>query len=95
MTIRDFETLMNRALQAYRNGYPVVIFSSTREPLHGHEFIEAVVDLSMPLQAFFADGVAIELWNTSKYAEALEGARKLFMEGKDSPLEGLGSTGMS
>lgn len=61
MTTRDFETLMNRALQAYRNGYPVVIFSSTREPLHGHEFLEAIVDLSMPLQAFFVDGVAIEL----------------------------------
>jgi hypothetical protein len=83
MTTRDFETLMDYALQAYRNGYPVVIFSSAREPLHGHEFLETVADLSMPLQAFFVDGVAIELWNTSKYAEALEGARKRFMEGKE------------
>lgn len=83
MTASQFEQLMAYALNAYRNGYPVVVFSSSREPLHGHEFLETLIDLSMPLEAFFIDGVAIELWNTSKYAEVLEGARKLFMEGKE------------
>ena len=82
MTRSKFEQVMAQALSAYKNGYPVVIFSSNREPLHGQEFLEAVVDLSLPLEAFFVDGVATELWDASKYAEALEAARHLFMQGK-------------
>lgn len=82
MTPTLFEELMASALDAYSNGYAVVVFSNTREPLHGREFLEAVVDLSMPLEAFFVAGVTTELWTVSKYAEALERARKRFMEGE-------------
>lgn len=84
MARASFDQLMAYALRAYRNGYPVVVFSSADEPLHGREFLEAVTDLGMPLQAFFVRGVARELWSASKYPDALEAARRLFMAGSNT-----------
>jgi hypothetical protein len=60
MTPTLFEELMANALNAYRNGYPVVVFSNNHEPLHGREFLEAVVDLSTTLMAFFVGHPTLE-----------------------------------
>jgi hypothetical protein len=79
----ELEELMAKAVNAYRNGQPVVVISSADEPLHGREVLETVRDLAMPLEAFFVKGVDVKLWNTSEYPEMLEAARKLFMEGKE------------
>jgi hypothetical protein len=83
MTPPEFEELMARAVNAYRNGQPVVVFSSADESLHGREFLETVRDLAMPLEAFFVKGVDVKLWNASEYPEVLGAARRLFMEGKE------------
>jgi hypothetical protein len=45
----ELEELMAKAVNAYRNGQPVVVISSADEPLHGREVLETVTDLAMPL----------------------------------------------
>jgi hypothetical protein len=83
MTRSEFNKAMEYALDAYGNGYPVVIFSRAEEPLHGHEFLQTVIHLSMPLDACFVKGVPLDLWNDSEYPDQLEEARKRFMGGDE------------
>jgi hypothetical protein len=84
MTPSEFDKAMACALDAYRSGYPVVVFSNADETLHGHEFLRTVAQLSMQLDAFFVRGVPAGIWSASEYPDRLEGARKRFMDREES-----------
>ena len=45
----QFQFTMQRAVDAYRQGSPVVVLSKENAPIHGVEELRAVVDLNMEL----------------------------------------------
>ena len=73
----EFENAMAKALETYRIGeHPVVILSTDSGVIHGRKFLEAVVDLNVPMDAKVIFGIDVDQWNSSEWPEILEAARR-------------------
>lgn len=60
----------------------MVVLSDSEGLLHGHETLETVVSLNLPLEATVIVGIPAEEYYNSEWPEILEAARQVFMENK-------------
>jgi len=74
------ENALHRAVAAYREGHPVVVLSDEGATLHGEDFLRAVRDLSMPLEARVIRGIPKAEFEASDWPEILEAARQVFLK---------------
>jgi hypothetical protein len=73
---------LNRAVEAYRNGTPVVVLSDDKGILHGTETLQAIKDTGVAMACLIIEGIPAAQFNETDWPEKLEAARRLFMEDK-------------
>ena len=75
-----FKGLMQRAVQAYRDGEPVVVRDLDGSVLHGMETLKQIRDYGMELTCRVITGVDRGMFEASAWPEALEAHRRIFCE---------------
>jgi hypothetical protein len=69
---------LNRAVDAYKAGQPVVVLDEEGHHLHGEDFLKGVADLDMPMRAFVVTGISRAYFEATDWPEVLEAARQVF-----------------
>jgi hypothetical protein len=74
----EIDQKLNRAVDAYKAGQPVVVLDEEGHHLHGEDFLKGVADLNMPMRAFMATGIPRAYFEATDWPEVLEAARQVF-----------------
>ena len=77
----EHERKLFLALQAYAEGYPVLIFSDEGVLLHGEETCRAIVDTGVSIDAKDVEDIPKVEFEATDWPDMLEAARRMFMEG--------------
>ena len=51
----EIDQKLNRAVDAYKVGQLVVVLDEEGHHLHGEDFLKGVMDLNMPMQAYYGN----------------------------------------